>query len=158
MQLKSLKRAKKEIAEWGKWSSGSLPKSFFPLSKTKIKVSKLSRWKVIKFTCEGADFAVLIVYRIDKEQYWSYLAENLGSDMTVIARLEYHATHPGWHMHSNCDTSKNVPGRTGGLIQRIPQVSSPHRRQDFGITGDASAEAKAVSTFGIDKGTGGILV
>ncbi|MEO0438584.1 MAG: hypothetical protein AAF098_16920 [Pseudomonadota bacterium] len=134
-----------------------MPKTVFPLSKTKVKVSAASRWKLMKFSCGAEDFAVLIVYRLDKQQFWSYLAQDKGTDTMVVARYEYHSTHPGWHMHSNCETSKNVAGRTGGLFDRFPRNKKAHRRLAFAVTGDESAEARAIAAFGLDRVKGELL-
>lgn len=104
----------------------------------------------MKLQCLGRDFRVLIAYRLDKEVFLSYLAEDHGGDLTVVARYEYHATHPGWHFHGNCDSTPIVRGRTW-LPHRAPSNRAYHRKTDFGVTGDDSAQSKAISAFGLDK-------
>lgn len=111
----------------------------------------------MKFTCLNRDFRALIAYRLDKETYLSLLGEDCGGDMKVLARYEYHATHPGWHFHANCGAEAPIVGRTGGLTHRLPRGRQTHRRASFGITGDTSAESKAISAFGLDHVEGGLF-
>lgn len=127
-----------------------MPSSAFPLSKAKLSIRACYRWRVMKFECLQRRFRVLIAYRQDKEVFLAYLAEDLGSDMHMLARYEYHATHPGWHFHGNCAGAPLVSGRLS-LPDRVPLPRSRHRDQMFNVSGDDAAHNKAISAFGLDN-------
>lgn len=51
------------------------------------------------------------------------------SGPSVIARLEYHGSHPGVHAHAQCDRGGVEIGATGiDNLSRFPSANAPHRR------------------------------
>lgn len=153
MKLRRIVQATKTITDSGTWKTGSkMPKSAFPLSKSsQFKVSSTYTWKVISFDALGERFRVLIYYRIALHQYSAVLAKAVGGDMLVMARLEFHGTHPGWHCHALCDATGAVSGRSGAPDKRIPKVSGFHKQSEYGVAGDRSAHDKAAKFFRLDK-------
>ncbi len=151
MHLKEIVRAPKTITDSGTWKSGQLmPRSAFPLlGKTKM-VRKVHTWKIIKFNSLEMDFRLLIFYRLDREMYYCWLAVD-SNPVTVIAKYEYHSTHPGWHLHVCPVLEDAVPGRTKGHFMRLPAPNSYHRNQDFHISTETDANNKAVRKFRLDS-------
>lgn len=150
MLLKNIIKAPKEVTSVGQWESGKLmPRSAFPL-KGKIKIRRVYTWKIIEFNALGIKFKLLIFFRIDKEEYGAWLA--IATDpVTLIAKYEYHATHPGWHIHA-CAESSNAPrGRTSGHFVRMPGPHSYHRNLEFGIKSDQDAQNIAIQAFWLDR-------
>ena len=67
----------------------------------------------------------------------------------VLARYEWHANEPGWHVHvpRACDDAAQVPGRSGGCDRRVPQAFGGHRQRNFDVVDDASAFRRASEVF-----------
>lgn len=157
MNLKELIKSPKEILDVGTWRDGDIkPKTAFPV---KFRVRPKHRWKIIRFSCLDKTYKLLILYRIDKEIYFAWLAVELSKEVAIVAKYEYHATHPGWHMHviERCKIEYAQAGRTGGFPLRFPRGKAFHRRADFGIQTDDEAQAKAVDAFGLGRTEGGLF-
>lgn len=148
MKLKRIIASQKVITDEGIWKSGvKMPKSIFPLSKShSFKVPQSFNWRLVCFECLGEKFRLLIYYRYDISSYSATLGHDVGGDMLVMARLEFHGTHPGWHMHAVCDSTGRVPGRTGADI-RFPDANSFHKDLIFGVVDDSTAYKTAIKAF-----------
>jgi len=119
----------------------------FPVSKGhSFRVRSSYNWRIVTFECLGNQFRLLVFYRNDKQEYEAWLGMVDGSDTKVLARLEFHATHPGWHLHTNCETNDTPSGRIGGNVHRSRLTS---RRSDFGVIDDAKALLIATEAFGV---------
>jgi hypothetical protein len=149
MRVRDIIRAEKQVTDAGAWKRGTkMPKSAFPLTKQgSFKVGPAYSWRVVRFQCLGGKFRVLILYRLELNKYCAYLAEECGQDMKVLARYDYHADEPGWHLHAVCESGTQVAGRTGGMSRRLPDGGKRHRRTEFGITDEDVAFAKVVDMF-----------
>ena len=93
---------------------------------------------------------VYVRFRADLEQYAAILAMDDGGDMTVLARYEFHGTHPGWHVHACCENVHEiVPGRLlSPLHSRLPENGRFHRNTRFGVTRENAADM-AIAKFGL---------
>lgn len=153
MRLRKVISADKKITDAGAWKSGvKMPKTAFQLSKShSFKVSAKFNWRVVCFESLGEKFKLLIYYRTDLENYHADLARDVGGDMLLMARLEFHATHPGWHIHGLCDSTACVPGRSGGTDKKIPANYGFNKQLTFGITNDRLAYDWAVKHYRLDK-------
>ena len=93
---------------------------------------------------EKRSFSIVIAFHEGKELYAAHLVQPVGhDDSLVLASLEYHGTHPGWHLHVNCsgDSSKNNVGRLRYPAQRrIPDGKKIHRDRKIPITQVAALE------------------
>lgn len=59
----------------------------------------------------------------------SILMEETASGVSVIARFEYHSSHPGLHVHAHCERGGIEIGPTGmSDLARIPPIGKKHRR------------------------------
>jgi len=149
MGLKALVKGDKTITDDGSWAQGTMPKTAFPLSKqASFRVGPRFRWRLTKFTYEGATYRLLVFYRLDISKFTVMLGREDGSDMCVLARYEFHADHPGWHFHTNCRSSAEIAGRTGNLNDTVPKHGK-NRNTEFGITDDAIAHYVAMKRFGL---------
>lgn len=148
MRVKSIIRGEKTVTDWGEWKSGQkMPGTLFPLSKGhSFRVRGCYNWRLVKFNCLDHEFRLLIFFRLDKQEFDAWLGQQDGNDTKVIVRLEYHATHPGWHVHTNCETNDTPSGRTGGKAhrQRIGR-----KDKNFSVTDDSKALYMALKSFGV---------
>lgn len=155
MRLKDLINATKKITDGGKWTTGKMPASAFPLSRSGKKSYRLGgswEWTVVKFESGDEMYRLLIGINLAKEQYQATLGQENDGDMKVLASYEFHGTHPGWHVHSVCGDISNVPvGRyKGDWKKRIPKGRKFHRKQGFGVKKE-NALSIAYEFFGLYK-------
>ena len=150
MRLKDVVRAEKIVTDWGRWQSGKMPRSAFPLSMSRQSFYRLGayRWKVVLFSALGEAFRMLIALHEPKEQFRALLGMDVGADTRFIASIEFHGTHPGWHALLTCDPMDTLPIgiKTGPWQTRVPAARTHHRRLEFAIT-ERTATAKAGSFF-----------
>lgn len=163
MRAKDVRLHQKNVIDWGKWATGGkMPRSAFPLSKSKARAYRLGaayRWRVIRFESEGEAFRVLIAFNPDKEQYRAILGWESGHDTSVVASYEFHGTHPGWHLLAYCDDLANIPP---GVMRspwqkRFPRPREKHRRTQFGINDETKALDVAAQFFRLHKKPGVLL-
>lgn len=122
---------------------------------SKVKTRKYSlgssySWRIGKFYIGEQYFRVWVRFRADVEQYAAILGLEDSGDMTVLARYEFHGTHPGWHVHAACKNEQSiVSGRLfSQLHSRFPLGSGFHRSTEFRVT-EENAAAIAVDKFGL---------
>lgn len=103
MPMKALHalRTRKVIVEAGAWHNGKIPKAAFPLSHVKShhKLAKTWHWCVHKVQDHDRCYRLLVAFEPGKRQYWAWLGAIYGEDQALLARVEFHATHDGWHCH-----------------------------------------------------------
>lgn len=155
----AIRSADKAVSDWGKWQTGGMTSAAFPLSKRRgraYRVGSAFKWRVIQFSALGETCRVLILYNAGKEQYYAHLAVERGRDMIVVASLEFHGTHPGWHMHGGCGDLDALPlgSMRGGSRRRFPLPRRTHRRHDFGISNEGAALDMAAKFFRLHKTEG----
>jgi hypothetical protein len=93
-------RQPKTIVEAGKWHSGKMPRSAFPLSKShSYALGSGWDWSVCVLESDDNRYKLLVAFDPFKEQYRAWLGLESGSDLALLARLEFHPSHKGWHLH-----------------------------------------------------------
>ena len=127
MSLRALIRQPKTITDAGEWKTGKMPKTSFPLSKTRhFRLGDGWHWRVV--VIEGRDYRLLIALHEYKQNAYATLGEIVGADTKVIASAETHSTHPGWHLHANCGLTATVAGRMHDPdMTRIPGKNRPQK-------------------------------
>ena len=112
MNVWNLRGEAKTEVRLGSWNSGKMPKTAMPLSKQRHRSYKLGnqwRWRLVNFLCEGRSFRLLIAHDSEKEQFLAMLGEDTNGDTKVVASIEHHGTHPGWHIHFCFEKMSSVP-------------------------------------------------
>lgn len=156
MRVKEIIRAAKTITNAGKWTTGKrMPASIFPLTKGHaLRVGPNFRWRVVEFACANSTFRLLIFYRPGHGEYRAYLGRVEDADTRVIVRLEYHSTHPGWHVHTDCDTEMTPCGRIGGAACHKRLSSSRMQQTPPAVASDVDDEMAyriAIRWFRLDR-------
>jgi hypothetical protein len=156
MRLAQLIRTRKGNIEVGDWNSGHIPRSSFPMSKARAKAYKFGKeykWRIIRFTCGGNKYRVLILLNEGKEIYRATLAMEDATDLKVICQHEFHASEPGWHCHFTAADTRRIPaGVARPHLGRRPKADVPSSDQAFGVS-EGSALSKAAYRYGfIDHG------
>ncbi|WP_147276074.1 hypothetical protein [Pelagibacterium lacus] len=158
MRLQQVKISPKTAIKIGAWSDEKLKAKDFPLSRKsggRYPLTRRYRWQVITFECHSRSFRVLCAYHQQIPEFFAVLAEQSDGDCKVILRVEWHQSHPGWHIHSVCghfeDTVSGISSPK--QMKRIPDSKSGHRRKTFlntgHVMGDNVATALACEALGI---------
>lgn len=90
----------------------------------------------------GRTFYVVITFHEGKQEYAAHLVRPVANDSLVLASIENHGTHPGWHLHVNCggDGGGNVGRMRYPSQNRIPGGKGVHRHRKMPITQEAALE------------------
>lgn len=107
-------RSAKTVVESGAWHNGKIPKSVFPLAHVKShhRLARTWHWSVHRVADRDREYRVLVAFEPGKRQYWAWLGAIYGEDQAVIARVEFHASHDGWHCHWKGGALSEVPRGT----------------------------------------------
>ena len=140
------------------WSVKDLPPRWCPTNSKTRPITGDWRWRAAKASAGARQFIVFAQVAPRKGNWKAVLIEELGSGSSVVARYEFHSSHPGLHVHSHCGRGGIELGATGmDRLARFPKSTSPHRRQQsfdefsfwksalafFNVT-DAVAEAEGL--------------
>lgn len=122
-----------------------MSRTSFPLSKARTKFYRLGSawtWRIITFSAEGYEYRILVAYRTDREQFFAMLGvtDSVG-DTKLVARLEFHGTHGGWHLHYASDEMATVPAgvRSGPWVKKY----DCSKQGKFGLPHGSDDEAKS---------------
>jgi hypothetical protein len=132
----------------------------FPLSKGhSVDLGRNYHWRVDVVQGGGQMFKVLTAFNPEIEEYRSWLAMVQGDSLVVLAQLEFHGTHPGWHCHVSCGEIEEIqPGQTRPrTARRFPGGNSTHRRTAYDVT-ESSALVMAFEFFNITGAPEGTLI
>lgn len=158
MRAKDIVRLPKTVTHEGVWKvvtgTAKMPPSAFRLSKrASYQLGRHWHWRVDELEGGGFKFRLLTAYRSDNEEYLAWLSTPIGDGLRIIARFEFHGSHPGWHCHSHCGDHEDIPvsEQAPYIFKRAPGPNSPHRKQEF-VKTDYAAMQKAFSFFGVKPG------
>lgn len=63
----------------------------------------------------GSDYRVLFLWRdgpyFEKRKFSAWLFLSSGEDLIPIARMDYHPSHKGFHLHLNCEDERDLTNR-----------------------------------------------
>lgn len=101
MRVYQALRQPKTLAGNVAWHEGKkMPDSAFPLSRShSYAVGRTWDWCVCDASDADTEYKILIAFDPGREQYRAWLGLVSGHDLAILARLEYHPTHRGWHCH-----------------------------------------------------------
>lgn len=154
MKFKDFLKASKCVTDSGKWVTGKPNKKLLELSKGKFSLGSQWTWRKIVLEASGHTFHIAVAFHAAKQEYVAHLAVVSGHDCLVLASIENHGTHPGWHLHVNCqgEGGTNVGRLRYPAQSRIPGGSKPHRERRIPIA-EASALAPLEEFFCVDMTT-----
>lgn len=92
-----IRSSEKENVDTGSWKTGKMPKTVIR-TKAPYQLSGSWSWRVVTFSTDGENYALLIAHRAERADFLAMLV-HAGSESTVLCRLEHHGSHPGWHVH-----------------------------------------------------------
>ena len=153
MRLKEIVRSPKRIVGTQRGEpSNRVPKTAFPLSRNQSWRPGLGwDWWSAEFEASGQQCRLLVMLHEPKRIFRAWLGVQHGSELAVMARLEYEPCHPGqWHCHACCEDSRRVPW---GVVKHPASRKSvrlymPRHRASFDVTRH-NALATAMKFFGV---------
>ena len=156
----------KRVTAKGAWKlitgTSKMPKNAFPVgSNYPITFGRNWHWRVDRLMADGGSFyRLLTAYNGHVEEFVAWLAEDTERNPMLLARYEFHGTHPGWHCHAPCD--ELAPGDAGALrtrdCLRLPGGNRFHRRENFDTTSEERALARAFNFYRIQGRPDGELL
>ncbi|MGY4575540.1 hypothetical protein [Bradyrhizobium sp. USDA 3256] len=163
MRARELIVKKKTIIKAGEWKSGqTMPKTAFPLSPTRsYRLGPRWTWRVDVLECAGIECRLVTAFEPMKQTCVAWLSCKRGSGgaYALVAALEFHGDHPGWHCHSVCGKIADIkigPTRPPGSV-RLPKVGAHHRKMNI-VFNEREALEKAFSFYRVESGTPGTLL
>jgi hypothetical protein len=165
MKARAAILAPKRIVEKGAWKvvtgTSRMPKNAFPVgSNYPVTFARNWHWRVDRLTAEGGGaFRLLTAYNSHIEEFRAWLAADYDRSATLLARFEFHGSHPGWHCHAPCDELER--GDFGALrtraVLRFPNGTRFHRDKEFGITSEGYALSRSFSFYRVSAKEGELL-
>jgi hypothetical protein len=109
-------RERKKVTSIGTWQSGKrMPRTAFPLSKShSYPLGSSFDWCVVETQSDERAYRLLVAFDWAKAQYRAWLGMIDGADQALIARLEFHPSHKGWHCHVK---SGPIDGVARGVVK-----------------------------------------
>jgi hypothetical protein len=134
-------RERKRIVETGEWTHGKMPRTAFPLSKShSFALGSAWSWAVWRLAADGRHYKVLVALEPGKQQYQAWLGFESGADQALLARLEYHPSHRGWHCHVKKGELEDVG---------LGVVKHPNSREMVRLCKDENFEITLLNAFGL---------
>lgn len=129
MRVRHLARLPKTQAADTGWRSDDMPPRACPIN-PKSRPSRAGwQWRSAKAKAEGNDFVLVALANVNRGDFKAMLIVQTATGHSVIGRFEYHASHPGLHVHAHCDRGGLEDGATGmDSLVRIPPARAHHNR------------------------------
>lgn len=126
------KIASQEATEW---SSQSAPPRYLPFARSMRLPSKDWQWRALGASAPGHEFVLFSRVNLRMGNYQAWLLHESAGQLSLLARLEDHASHEGLHVHSACGDVIPSSGTqsvnlmpSGEKLHRIPECGTVVRR------------------------------
>jgi len=140
-------RVTKTITFSSAWQTGKMPKSAFPLSKNNsFRLGRGWEWCVHVLEARSVEYRLLVAFHPGKSEYLAWLTVVTGNDQGVLARLEFHRSHLGWHVHLKRNSVSDVPL---GVVKQSGERLIDCDDDTGPIAGKGSAEMLAFKMFNV---------
>ena len=132
MRVRHLIAAPKlQISETAGWSTSDLPPKHAPVN-AKTRPSRAGwRWRSLRARGDdGREYVMFALANPSRDNWKAALTvEVSGSGHSIVAKFEFHASHPGLHVHADCGRSGIETGSTSlDRLPRTPKTGNMHRR------------------------------
>lgn len=136
------------------------PKAFDFGGRKPFQLGSRWHWRVDHLDCGGVSARLLIAYRLESENYLAWLSIERGPEHVIVACLEFHGDHPGWHYHTRCGELSELQSgvqRQRREGTRLPGNYRYHRQTEYGM-GPQEAINRAYKAFNVGVGQEGDLL
>ena len=150
MKLSNIIRANKVNVNLGRWQTGHVPKSSFPMSKLRAKNWKFGqeyKSRIVSFDAAGYKCRIWLLLNEKKSIYRARFGVELNGDMVVLCDHEFHSCEPGWHCHLCNDAIDTIePGVARSHTLRWPQHEHLCSLKNFNVS-EVNALSEAATRF-----------
>jgi len=132
-----------------------MAKAEFPLSKNNsFRLGKGWEYCVHELSCDAnGPMRLLIAFNPAKREYLAWLALATDTDQALVARLEYHRSHLGWHVHMK---PKRLDTLAWGVVKQQGETLLPCDSGQNPDIGKGEAESLAFSIFNVSHSPWGL--
>lgn len=160
MRVRGAVAKPKVVSKAGEWKSGKMTRTAFPLHRNRsFTLGTQWSWRVDVLDVKGTEMRLLTAFEPLKQNFLAWLSYKRGDSYVVLARLEFHGTHPGLHAHAVCNS--DLEDVTAGVVKpfgtlRLPEATKTHRRLKYEMT-EATALSTAFKFFNVQGAEGEML-
>lgn len=142
-------RHRKTLSLCGQWQSGKMPRTAFPLSKNNsFRLGRGWDWCIHELIDANYSYKLLVAFHKGKAEFLAWLTMSKGTDQAVLARLEYHRSHLGWHVHLKPSVVDNV---SLGVVKMSGERLIDCASNDGMISEKGAAEVLAFKMFNVEQ-------
>jgi hypothetical protein len=157
MRLRHIIALKKQTQTDSKWSIKDLSPRYAPIYAKTKPIRAGWQWRSSKVSdAAGMDYILLAECNPRRDNWKAILISETSVGPAVVARFEYHGSHPGLHVHADCIRGGLETGAVGlDNLARIPPASSMHRRTSAWTEGTFWEAAKRF--FRVEEKKGSLI-
>ena len=129
MRVRRLIAEKKILQSDTSWSERDLQPRYAPIYTRTKPIRAGWRWRSARVESGQSQFFLLAECNPRRDNWKALLIVERDTGSSVVARLEYHSSHPGLHAHTHCTRSGVETGASGlDNLKRYPASNRWHRR------------------------------
>lgn len=111
------------------WRADDMPPRACPIYTKTRPIRAGWQWRSASAESSSRKYLLIALVNANRGNWQSFLLIEVFGAWSVVARFEFHASHPGVHIHSHCGRSGVEVGATGlDQLARAPAIGSKHRR------------------------------
>lgn len=129
MRVRHLISQPKYIDSETTWSTEDLRPRHAPIYPKTKPIRAGWTWRSARCVSVSEDYVLLAECNPSRDNWKAMLLLEATGGWSAVGRFEFHGSHPGLHVHSDCDRSGLEPGpRSIDGLTRIPGAKAFHRR------------------------------
>ena len=129
MRVRQIIRQQKLLVSETAWTGSDIPPRHAPIYVRTYPIRAGWKWKSARLTSNGQTLILLALCNPLRDKWQAVLMVEKSQGVSVVCRFEHHGSHPGLHVHSNCERSGMEVGAIGmDNLDRFPQNGRYHRR------------------------------
>jgi hypothetical protein len=129
LRARHLIHEKKTTVASTDWSYGGTPPRHVPVFQRTFPIGKGWQWRFVSAKNDKNAYVLHVRCNSEKDERKAWLMIKLEKGWSIVGRFEYHSSHPGLHVHSNCVSSGLLVGEKSiSECDRFPDGGRYHRR------------------------------
>jgi hypothetical protein len=131
MRVRHLIREQKIQRSDTGWQLTDMPPRHSPIYTKSRPIRAGWKWRAAHCEAKGRKFILTALCNVGRDNWKAVLIIEADEGTSVVARFEYHGSHPGLHGHSHCERSGLEFGASGlDDLVRCPKEGKRHRRDN----------------------------
>lgn len=130
MRVRKLVTEPKSLDREIDWKQTDISPRYVPIYPKTRPLGRNNKWKTCSGRSANSEYILYALVNPLKDNWQAWLIQKVGDGYSVVSRLEHHGSHPGLHLHSDCDVSGiKLGSQSINANGRIPTGKGRHRRQ-----------------------------